>query len=140
MKVFYEFSEEEIINYLHNNYYLFKYSYEDIKLRICIYNHFGLLEGVIFNNQDYLKSHFPRETIGNSEIYAILMSKNINSIEELKKVFDFIHDEELIVLTRKYPLTDDIKREFESEVMPRVKKELFMLELKRRREFKQQGN
>lgn len=132
LKNLYDYTDEEIREYFVLHYYLFKYPYDDIYLKVVLFYNFNLLEDVIFKDTYYLNKNFPRETINSREIYAILMNYNIKSMVELKDKVKSIYDEELIKMTRKYPLTQEIIEELTNKFLLEVK-ESWQLELKNSR-------
>lgn len=137
LKNIYELNEEQITIYINNHLSLFNYSFDDVSLRIAIFYHFGLLDDVIFDNLSYLKSCYPRESINIKGIYAVIMEYNISSLNELRKVFNSIYDEDLIKLVKKYLLSDKLIYEFKEELKSKINKKAFMLELKRRKSLKE---
>lgn len=137
LKNLYKFSDEEINSYINDNYWIFKSSYDEVFLRMAIFYHFGLFgEDIREFDLGFLRFGYPREKINAREIYSILAGNNVSDINELREIFNNIFYEDVVLLKRKFPLRNSDIASLKQELLSKIKKEAFKLELVRRKAAK----
>lgn len=139
LKNIYNFTDEEVSEYLNKNAFIMMCSYVDFRARLSIFNHLGLLDEIIFKGTFFLGYEFTKAHYGTYSLYALIMSKNINSTEELKDLVVRTPESKINNLKKIYPLTRELLLEYDEELLRKIKKESFKLEYLRRRKVRNNG-
>ena len=140
LKSIYDYTDEEVSNFLNRNALIMVSSYSDLKLRICIFNYIGLLDEAIFKGSAFLTHEFTKTHYGTRSMYAIIMKNNIKSLEELRDRTEKTPEKDLQNLRKEFPITDEVIKKLAEKLQSRIKKAQFFRELEQRKMMKKLGD
>lgn len=113
------YSTEKISEFLNRNRRIVLASYGNFISRLAVFHQFDLLEPVITKYYGYLGSD---SNINSADLFALLSSGvEFDTLSDLREIHDRMSLADRKQLRDQYPLTQDMLREFMSEMMSYVK-------------------
>lgn len=136
LKNIHGYTHEEVSEFLNKNSSILKSSYADFRARIAIFNHFGMLDDVIFKGYYYLGFQFTEAHFGTRTLYAVIIKRKINNLDDLEEAVNMTAEKDILKLQQEYPLSDNMLHKMDEELQNKIKeakKEAFMKEFERRK-------
>lgn len=134
-------SHDDRCNFVCKNKRIVLDSYDNFRVRLSVFSHFGFLKEAILSNYICLGYE---SNITAHDLYALLSSGiKFDSLSELMDIYDRMTLEDRRTLKLKYPLTGEIQAELYTEMMESInrmiKRNSFRKQLEQRRAAKR-GN
>jgi len=120
LKIIFDYSDEEVSNFLNKNSLIMIASYGDFRTRLTIFNNIGLLSDIIFKGASYLGHDFTNFHFGTRSLYAVIMKRNITSLDELREAVLNTSEKDLPKLREEFPLTSEQIQELDKKLQRKI--------------------